>query len=76
MFKTLDKISIGDKVKVKKINPDCKLKRRLLDIGLIPNTPIELLYRSPFGDPGAYLIRGTIIAIRNKDAKEIGVYYE
>lgn len=73
MSKTLDKISLQEKVIIKNIHPDCSIKRRLLDIGLIPGTQVTLLYKSPFNDPHAYLIRGTIISIRNQDAQEIEV---
>ena len=47
------------------------MRRRLLDIGMIPGTEIFCAGRSPFGDPSAYLVRGKLIAIRKKDAKRI-----
>ena len=37
---------------------------------------IKLLYKSGFGDPKAYLVRDTVIAIRDMDSRYIGVYYE
>ncbi|MDO4581592.1 MAG: FeoA family protein [Bacillota bacterium] len=43
------------------------MRRRLLDIGLIENTVVECLGRSPGGDPSAFLIRGAVIAIRAAD---------
>ncbi len=47
------------------------IRRRLLDIGLIEGTAVECVGRSPGGDPAAYLIRGAVIAIRDKDAADI-----
>ena len=47
------------------------MKRRFLDIGLIPGTLVECIGESPLGDPRAYLIRGKSIAIRRRDAEEI-----
>ncbi len=47
-------------------------KRRILDLGIIPNTKIEALMKSPSGDPTAYLIRGAVIALRKEDAQ--GIY--
>lgn len=76
MLNTLNNINIDDTVTVKSIKDNCNIKRRLLDIGLIPGTKIKLLYISPFKDPKAYLVRNTVIAIRNNDAKEIEVIYE
>lgn len=52
---------------------DGELKRRFLDLGIIKGTEIEVLYKSPFGDPKAYLIRGAVIAIRNEEGKKIQV---
>lgn len=46
-------------------------RRRLLDLGLIQGTKIEILGKSPFGDPTAYSIRGAIIALRCDDAEKI-----
>ena len=34
---------------------------------------IKVLYAGPFGDPKAYLIRGTVIAIREEECEEIEV---
>ena len=48
------------------------LRRRLLDIGLIPGTRVTCTAVSPAGDPAAYLIRGAVIALRGRDAG--GVY--
>lgn len=48
-------------------------RRRMLDLGVVPNTKIEALYKSPAGDPIAYFIRGAVIALRNEDAQKIYV---
>lgn len=50
------------------------MRRRLLDIGLVENTEVECLGRSPWGDPSAYLIRGAVIAIRAVDGKDILIH--
>ena len=52
-----------------------EMRRRLLDIGLTPNTLVECVGRSPLEDPGAYLIRGKVVAIRDRDASEIMVKF-
>lgn len=48
-------------------------RRRLLDLGLIIGTKLEVLGRSPARDPTAYLIRGAVISLRNEDAENIMV---
>lgn len=46
-------------------------RRRLLDLGLVPGSRVEVIRRSPAGNPTAYLIKGTLIALRNEDARQI-----
>lgn len=48
-------------------------KRRLMDLGFIPGSKIEVLRKSPAGDPTAYYVRGTIIALRNNEASHISI---
>jgi ferrous iron transport protein A len=60
--------------KIKNINTNEITKRRLYDIGLIKDTKIKFLYNSPSNKIKAYLIKDSIIAIRNRDAKNIEVY--
>ena len=49
------------------------MRRRLQDVGLIPGTRVECVGRSPLGDPRAYLIRGTVIALRDRDAQSVRI---
>lgn len=60
-------------VKVIDINAQGELRRRFFDLGIIEGTNIKVLYGGPFGDPKAYLIRGTVIAIRKEESEEIEV---
>ena len=41
---------------------------RLMDIGMVQDTVVECLMKSPLGDPAAYLIKGAVIALRREDA--------
>lgn len=47
------------------------MRRRLLDLGLVPGAEVRCMGRSPAGDPTAYLICGAVIAIRCTDAAEV-----
>ena len=68
---TLNELNIGDIYYIKGIKDTSKIKRRLLDMGFIPNTKIECILKK--NNISAYLIRNTLIAIRKTDAKEIEV---
>lgn len=69
----LSTIKLEEEVRVVEIEAEGELRRRFFDLGIIKNTIIEPLYISPFGDPKAYLIRGTVIAIRHDEANKIKV---
>lgn len=69
----LNKLPIGSKAKVKKLTSDGNSRRRMLDLGLISNTEVEVLRKSPSGDPTAYRIRGAVIALRSEEASKIYV---
>lgn len=67
----LTDLPIGQSGIIEGISPDFSLYTRLLDIGFSEGTEIEALFKSPLGDPTAYLIKGTVIALRHEDAQNI-----
>ncbi len=56
-----------------KINNNMTL-RRMLDLGIVSGTKIKAIHKSPMGNLTAYFIKGTVIALRDSDAKNILVY--
>ena len=70
---TLNEIKPGEKAIILSINTNEDIKRRFQDIGIIENTIVECIGKSPAGDPKAYIIRGAVIAIRSDDGKKISV---
>ena len=54
---------------VKELHCSGITKRRLLDLGMIPGTEIVPVLKSPSGDPTAFEIRKTIIALRKEDCE-------
>lgn len=50
------------------------MRRRLLDLGLTPQTPVVCLGHAPGGDPTAYGLRQTVIALRRQDAATVRIY--
>ncbi len=70
-IKSLCDIDIGRRAKVFSLTAEGSIRRRFLDIGLVEGAYVESLYKSPCGDPTAYLICGAVIAIRRQDAKHI-----
>lgn len=68
---TLNEVKLNTEVRIKKINIDGNLKRRILDLGMIEGTKIKPVFRSPLGDPTAYEVRGSLISLREEETKKI-----
>lgn len=73
MFEQLSMSALddGQSAYVLHIDAQPPMRRRLLDLGLIPGTRVTCQGHSPAGDPVAYLIRGAVIALRARDAAGI-----
>lgn len=70
-FRSINELKIEETGVVNKIVGEETIKRRLLDLGLIGGTKIKPVLISPSGDPRAFEFRGTVIAIRKEDGKNI-----
>lgn len=72
-FKNLSELKIGERAEVAGIAGACRgqQRRRLLDLGVVPGTIIKALRSSALGDPVAYELRGSVIALRKKHASYI-----
>ncbi|MGI6069673.1 MAG: FeoA family protein [Blautia sp.] len=73
-IRTLQDIEPGERARIKELCSTGSMRRRLLDIGLVADTEVECLGRSPGGDPSAYFIRGAVIAIRMEDCRNIVIF--
>ncbi len=70
---TLTHLAIGHKATVRSVEAQGLIRRRLLDLGLVPGTTVEAIRHSPIGDPTAFLIRGSVIALRASEANLINI---
>mgnify|MGYP001269796890 FL=1 len=72
---TLLHVGPGESARVSGISPACQgsQRRRLLDLGVVAGTTIEVVFESAAGDPVAYNIRGALIALRREQAAWIRI---
>lgn len=68
---TVFDLKVGEKGCIHNIHGNEKLAKRLLALGCINNTEIEVKKVAPFGDPILVRFRGLDLAIRKSDAKNI-----
>lgn len=68
---TLSELPMGGYGIISRLPCDDKLKKQLMNLGLICGTRIEAVCKSPSGNPCAYSFRGTLMAIRKSDTDKI-----
>lgn len=64
-------LACGQNAVIRSISGNGAMYERLCDLGFTSGCPVRCLFASVFGDPKAYLIRHTVIALRQKDADMI-----
>ncbi|WP_129728384.1 MULTISPECIES: FeoA family protein [Bacillaceae] len=67
----LSQFTTGHIVRLERIELQGTLKRRLLDLGFIPGAIVKVLQKSPLGDPVAYQVSSTTIALRKEESSLI-----
>jgi Fe2+ transport system protein FeoA len=70
---TLARLEPGSEAVVGDVRRNGAVGHRLLDLGLVPGTPIKALRRAPLGDPIVYELRGYQLCLRRVDAELVGI---
>lgn len=68
---TLYDLKVGETGVISRVHGDEKLAKRLLALGCIRHTEVKVKLKAPLGDPILINFRGSDLAIRRKDAKNI-----
>lgn len=70
---TLADLNIGESARIGGLSPACRgaERRRLLDLGFVPGTRVSVELVGPGGNPVAYRVRGTVVALRREQARLI-----
>ena len=67
----LSEAGTGNKMRLTRIEVTGVMRRRLLDLGFVPGNEIEVLQKSPLGDPIAFRVNNTTIALRSEESSLI-----
>ncbi len=70
---TLDTLASGQCGTIVNLEGDDGITRRLMELGFLPGTKVEVIGFAPLGDPVAVFVRGSRMAIRLRDARRIQV---
>ena len=70
---TLRDVSVGQTVKVTRLNGDGPVKRRIMDMGITKGVEVYVRKVAPLGDPVEVTVRGHELSLRKADAEMIEV---
>jgi len=69
----LSEPQIGQIVTVTHLAGEGSFRRRLMELGLVPGTRVEVVGVAPLGDPLELLVRGSSLSIRRAEAEGVSV---
>ena len=72
----LNELRAGTEGIVTEVDDSGPAGRRLLDLGLLPDTRVRAVRRAPLGDPVAFELRGYVLCLRRSEAARIRVRVE
>jgi ferrous iron transport protein A len=70
---SLDHLLPGGSGIVQAIDGDAPMVRRLMDLGLVPGTPVRYVRTAPLGDPLELVVRGMHLSLRRSEAARVRV---
>ena len=70
---TLRDLSPGERGRVLKLSGECGVRRRIMDMGIIPGTEVLVERLAPLGDPIEIKVRDYHLSLRKREAAQIAV---
>ncbi len=68
---TLADAKIGQRIRIKEVRGEGPLRKRLLEMGLIPGTEVQMKEPAPMGDPLLIHLRNYDLTLRVREAENI-----
>lgn len=66
---TLADLKPGQSGVVTELHSQGPVRRRMMDLGIVPGTAVTAEMQSPLGDPVAYRVRGALVSLRREQAR-------
>jgi ferrous iron transport protein A len=70
----LSQLPLRSRAKVLRVGGPPGFRRRLMELGLVPGTQVEVVRVAPLGDPLQLVVRGCRLSIRRAEAAEVTVF--
>ncbi len=71
---TLCDLPLGRKARILANQAQGSAGNKMLNLGLVQGSWVEVVRKSPLGDPRAYRVRGALVALRNQQAQAIWIH--
>ena len=71
--RTLDQLAAGERGVIVSVDCPPTIARRLMELGVLPGTEVEVIRRAPLGDPLEIAVRGVHLSLRKSEARHIDV---
>ena len=71
--RSLDRLEPGERGVILRLDGEHGAVRRLMELGLVPGTRVEVLRRAPLGDPIELRLRDVHLSLRRSEAAFIHV---
>ncbi len=69
----LSELSVGQRARLVKVAGEGELRKKLIDMGMVPGAVIAIERFAPFGDPIDVKLRGYHLSLRKKEASMVSV---
>jgi len=70
---SLSSLKKGEKGIVVQVKGKGAIKRRMMDMGVVPGSEISVVRVAPFGDPIEFMVKGYNLSLRKSEARDIKV---
>jgi ferrous iron transport protein A len=70
---SLADLPLGQHAEIASIDCERRLSRRLMEMGLLPGTPVRVVRVAPLGDPIELRVRNYSLSVRRAEAARIAV---
>lgn len=71
--RTLDQLAAGERAVIAGVDCPPAIARRLMELGVLPGTEVQVIRRAPLGDPLEIALRGVRLSLRKSEARHIDV---
>lgn len=71
MERMLGDLKPGERASVARIEGGGALRRRMMDMGIVPGVELEVVRRAPFGGPLQVRLKGYYLAMRKEECSKI-----